>query len=110
MRGNSKTPAEMEALADTLVHVLSYGHDFAKTRSELCYWTGLNDRAVRKLIEIARNRGVLICNDGDGAGYYLADTDDEIERQYRREKSRMVNHWCAMHPFYEEMKKRGLPT
>ena len=108
MKGKSKTPLEMEEMANELVRILYHGHDWARTRSDLCYRMNLNDRALRKLVEIARNNGAMICNDGEG--YYLAETQEEIERQYRREKSRMVHHWNAMRPFYEEMKKRGLPT
>lgn len=102
--------AQLEGLAQQLVKALHYGHRFAKTRSELCRELHTNDRALRKMVEIARKKGAMICNDGDGCGYYLAMDDCEIVSQYRREKDRMVNHWNAMKPFYEAMKERGLPT
>lgn len=108
MKENVK--AQLDEQARALVRHLHVGHEFAKTRSELCYEMNIGDRALRRLVELARSNGAMICNDGDGCGYYLADLDADIVAQYRREKDRMVNHWNAMRPFYEAMKERGLPT
>ena len=38
----------------------------AVSREMLCQWTGLPDRKVRKLIELARNEGVMILSFGQG--------------------------------------------
>ena len=101
---------ELEAMSEQLVRHLYHGHDFAKTRGELCFELGLNDRALRKLIEIARNRGHMICNDQDGWGYYLGIERGEIERQYRREHARMVKIWNGMRPMYQKLKEWGYQT
>lgn len=66
------------------------GKENAITRPELARVLGMTDRAVRKEIELARDRGALICNDGDGAGYYMARDIGQIERQYRMDKSRSL--------------------
>lgn len=66
------------------------GKENAITRPELARVLGMTDRAVRKEIELARDRGALICNDGDGAGYYMARDICQIERQYRMDKSRSL--------------------
>ena len=70
---------------------LRHGHANAMKRRELAATVGMNDRGVRELLETARDNGVLICNDQDGKGYYLAETVDEIERQYRRDRARALS-------------------
>lgn len=40
----------------------------------------LYDRAVRKSIERLRQHGHHICNRGNGAGYYIADSREEYEK------------------------------
>lgn len=40
----------------------------------------LYDRAVRNSIQRLRESGQHICNRGNGAGYYIADSRDEYER------------------------------
>ena len=66
------------------------GKENAITRPELARVLGMTDRAVRKEIELARDRGALICNDGDGAGYYMARDIGQIERQYRTDRARAL--------------------
>ena len=66
------------------------GKENAITRPELARVLGMTDRAVRKEIELARDRGALICNDGDGAGYYTARDICQIERQYRTDRARAL--------------------
>lgn len=67
------------------------GKENAISREVLARRLGLTDRQTRKLIEEARDRGVLICNDGDGEGYYLASDLGQIERQYRKDRSRALS-------------------
>lgn len=67
------------------------GKENAIPRSVLAVRLGLTDRQTRKLIEEARDRGVLICNDGDGEGYYLASDLGQIERQYRKDRARALS-------------------
>lgn len=66
------------------------GKENAVSREVLATRLGLPDRTVRKLIEEARDRGELICNDGDGEGYYRSYDISQIERQYRVDKSRAM--------------------
>ena len=67
------------------------GKENAISREVLARRLGLTDRQTRKLIEEARDRGELICNDGDGEGYYLACDLGQIERQYRKDRSRALS-------------------
>ena len=67
------------------------GKENAISREVLATRLGLTDRQTRKLIEEARDRGELICNDGDGEGYYLACDLGQIERQYRKDRARALS-------------------
>ena len=67
------------------------GKENAISREVLARRLGLTDRQTRKLIEEARDRGELICNDGDGEGYYLACDLGQIERQYRKDRARALS-------------------
>lgn len=69
---------------------IPHGKENAITRPELARILGLTDRAVRKEIELARERGELICNDGDGQGYYMASDLTQIARQYRMDRARAL--------------------
>ena len=73
-----------------IVDYIPVGKENAIPRADLARVLGMTDRACRKAIEEARDRGELICNDGDGAGYYLASDIGQIERQYRVDKARAV--------------------
>lgn len=66
------------------------GKENAVSREVLSTRLGLPDRTVRKLIEDARDRGELICNDGDGEGYYRSYDIGQIERQYRVDRARAL--------------------
>ena len=66
------------------------GKENAVSREVLATRLGLPDRTVRKLIEEARDRGELICNDGDGEGYYRSYDIGQIERQYRVDRARSM--------------------
>lgn len=75
------------------MNILDYiptGKDNAVTRAQLCSFTGLSDRAVRKLIEIARIEGAVIINKQDGAGYFISEDAEDIRRQIT------TNHHRAM--------------
>ena len=63
-----------------LLDYLGHGRANAVTRERLSGLSGLDDRTMRDEIKRLREKGVLICNDGDGGGYYIADTDEEIGR------------------------------
>ena len=70
---------------------ISKGKENAIKRDELCLLLGLPDRAVRKLIQDARDRGEIILNSQDGAGYYTSDDVGELERQLRRNENRALS-------------------
>lgn len=67
------------------------GKENAVTREQLCELTGLRDRAVRKLIEIARIEGAIIINEQDGAGYYISEDPKDIRRQMEINRSRALS-------------------
>ena len=67
---------------------IGVGKEHAVTRPELCARLNLPDRQVRRLIAEARNRGVPIINDSDGAGSYMTDDVRELRRQYATNHSR----------------------
>lgn len=100
--------AEMKGMvADGVLKHLEYGRKHAMTRKQLVTLTGLNDRAVRECIELLRGEGYLICNEQDGRGYYLADTDDEIERQYRMDHARALSVLKRLTPYRRALKEAG---
>lgn len=96
-----KTVLALKLVADHLYN----GHDMAVTRKWLCHATGYNDRAVRELLEIARENGALVCNDQDGRGYYLAETEEEIARQYKRDRARALSVLARLKPYRQALKK-----
>lgn len=74
-----------------IVDLIPTGKANAVTRAQLCALTGLSDRAVRKLIEIARIEGEIIINAQDGAGYYVSDNPEDIRRQMATNRSRAMS-------------------
>ena len=74
-----------------IVDLIPIGKANAVTREQLCSLTGLSDRAVRKLIEIARIEGEIIINAQDGAGYYVSDNPVDIRRQMATNRSRAMS-------------------
>lgn len=74
-----------------IVDYIPTGKDNAVTRAQLCALTGLGDRAVRKLIEIARVEGAVIVNHQDGNGYYISNDPKDIRRQIATNNSRAMS-------------------
>ena len=74
-----------------IVDLIPTGKANAVTREQLCSLTGLSDRTVRKLIEIARIEGAIILNAQDGAGYYVSDHPADIRRQMATNRSRAMS-------------------
>lgn len=64
--------------------------DRAALRELVQSWTGryITDRTMRKMIETARQEGLVICNGQDGNGYFLPTTREELIRQYDQNESR----------------------
>ena len=53
--------------------------------------TRLPERKVREIIEELRRQGHLICNRQDGFGYFIAETLEEVERQYKQDCARSMS-------------------
>ena len=70
---------------------IAKGKENAISRQELCVLLNLPDRAVRKLIQEARDRGEVILNEQDGAGYYTSDDVGDLERQYNTNRNRALS-------------------
>ena len=54
-----------------VVAALQPGHENAVKRHTQAAGQDVTDRQMRRMIELARQAGWQILNDGDGAGYYL---------------------------------------
>lgn len=70
---------------------IPHGRENAITREALAMKLCMTDRRVRSLIAEARDRGELILNACDGAGYYISDDLSEIHVQYLVDKSRALS-------------------
>lgn len=81
----------------------------AISRKSLCKITGLNDRAVRAMIEEARRETIIISNT-DGTGYWVyPDNPTEHERELlekyvRQQESRAKSIFYALYPARQMMK------
>ncbi len=64
------------------------------TRSELVIKTGETDRAVRKRIQLLREKGYNIINRQDGKGYFLA-SDEETLKYARMRRKRAIAEFNA---------------
>lgn len=67
------------------------GKENAIGRQELAHILRLPDRTVRRMIQEARDRGELILNAQDGAGYYTSDDEGELKRQYKTNRNRALS-------------------
>lgn len=67
---------------------IPYGRKNAVKRADLVNMIGLSDRVVRKLIEDARQSGVIIINMQDGRGYYRPEKREDLEYYIRQEEGR----------------------
>lgn len=69
---------------------IGVGKQNAVTRAELSALLNLPDRKVRRLIQEARERGEIIINSSDGAGYFRSNEIADIERQMRTNNNRAL--------------------
>ena len=74
-----------------IISAIGVGRENAVTRQQLCEKLGKGDRAVRQMIETARNEGALIINSQDGKGYFMAVSDSDVLAQYNRNKARALS-------------------
>lgn len=84
--------------------LIGYGKTWGCTRMMLRMRTGLTDRTVRNIIEKLREDGHLICNDQDGNGYYLPESDADVLRQYRRDCARAMSILKRLKAFRYEVR------
>ena len=101
-----KTPNMDVATKNPVLPYIGWGKRNAVTRQQLCINTNLPDRSVRKLIRELR-KAYPICNDQDGAGYYIADTPDEIRRFIRQEENRAMEILGGLSGLYRAVKEVG---
>ena len=70
---------------------IANGKENAISRQKLAFLLNLPDRAVRKLLQDARDRGEVILNAQDGRGYYTSDDAGELQRQYNTNRNRALS-------------------
>ena len=92
---------------EALRAALPRGAENAKPRARLAAELGLSDRKTRALIEEARGEGLLICNEQNGKGYYLAEDLDEVERTWRQMRSRAIATFKAAKHFRRALRDAG---
>ena len=90
-----------------VLECIGKGRDNAVKRRDLAMLTGFDDRTCRQAIADLSRRGELIVNEGDGRGYYIAVTDDEVQRQYQRETSRAMKILMRRKPYRQYLKEHG---
>ena len=98
---------EANPLMYVAVNRLGRGHEQARPVKELASVLLINERTLRELLEQARGEGYLICNDMDGKGYYLADTIDDVERQYERDYGRAMALLVRLKPMRRMLREAG---
>ena len=86
MKNNIKLPEEIKtrqtALYKSLLACFRYGRANAIHLNDLQRYSGLNSRALRKMIELIRRDGVCICS--DETGYYRPENAEELEKYIKR--------------------------
>ena len=75
----------------SILGFIGVGQVNATKRDVLQMMTSLSDRALRETIAYEVSRGIPIVNRQDGAGYYISDNPDEIDRIAKQEMSRGKN-------------------
>lgn len=84
--------------------LLQKGKENRISFDELKELTGCsNERTLRKMIADERRQGVLICSGADG-GYWLPESDKDIEEFIRFYKAEAATHWKTLKPFVAALK------
>lgn len=73
-----------------MLEYIPKGENHAIDRYELGFIANLSDRQLRKEIERLQNEGHPICNLSEGKGYFVAQTERELERYKLQERSRAI--------------------
>ena len=93
--------------AQLVVGLIPAGKENAIPRPWLAARAGMTDRIVRKHIAEAIEAGEFVMNDQDGAGYYIADDLDDVERRYRQEKARAIAILKKLKAMRRKLKEAG---
>lgn len=70
------------AVYQSILSCFKYGRANAIHLHNLRRYSGLDNRRLRKIIELIRRDGVCVCS--DEAGYYLPETAAELEKYIKR--------------------------
>lgn len=97
-------------MIDTILNNIPHGRENAISRAQLVCKTGLPDRTIRRAIQAAREKGVLILNAQDGRGYFRADESDidELKAQYRQDTARALSILRRRKTIRAILKKAGV--
>jgi hypothetical protein len=71
------------------VKYIPEGRENGISRAELARLSGINDRHMRKLVEMARCDGVPIINLQNGEGYYISHDPLEMRAQFNINQARI---------------------
>ena len=85
---DNHTIEEIPESCVTVLNHIGFGKQNACPRVRLAELTGMNDRQMRRCIEILR-RDFIILNDQDGKGYYRPADAKEVRRYYYQELNRV---------------------
>lgn len=94
-----------------ILDFIPQGSKNAISRKRLCELTGLEDRAMRDQIHIAR-RKIPILNLQDGNGYFIPDMNDKkdvelLTRYVHQEESRLKSHGWSLKTARKTLKNIG---
>lgn len=70
-----------------LLNLIPSGEDCAISMKLLSQLVGTTERGIRKLVELARRSGLVICS--TESGYFLPETIEEVRRYYHTAESRI---------------------
>ena len=88
---------------EMLLGALKTGKENAVSRQSLALLFDGSDRNMRRAVAQARLEGVCICNEQDGGGYYLPDTQEELKRQYYQTLNRAMAIFAQLKYIREKM-------
>lgn len=69
---------------------IAEGHENARTSFVLSVASGINERTVRKHIEILNCNGLAVCNREDGLGYFKPTSPEDIQASINLTNSRIL--------------------
>lgn len=75
---------------ERLAQMIPWGRARAISREALAAALQTSDRQMRRMIEVARNEGLIVLNAQDGSGYYQSADVSELAAQYRQDTARAM--------------------